>query len=738
MYVQFIFYLSLHLNHYTHNQKINTIQTKSNTVLKTWYRPNNNDQFTSPIVYSNDNKWLISSVYNKVDKTSRIVLFHVNDLTIKKDDKHLIPIDRLNKNKNEFIIRIFHSHICHHWFIIITNIGNIILFNPNTKIFDYPSKDNENKNKNGNENNKLINVKLHDSISSSGYHKKITHISFIYNDNKMEIIPISFDSKSNVLSVHDTIYLSIPKNTFFYTFDDDENDQDIDIDIDNKEENKCKEEDKSIVFDYDWCLDTNHLLLLMNNGSIQCIEYVHGKNTNLWKYNVKYKIDISQHLDISIMNNNENNKLLLKQLNNDNILYSLSNTSLLSFIRIKFIEPSQFIIIGPSNQDYNTLKLWTFQSQYGFLRDNMTLSAQNINSNLLMIAPIISNNHKHHNKDDNSNNHKQQYLSSSLINCYIITSKQVIFIRLPSLGKSLLDLVEISIKNETNKEIMDIDNDNDDNKNNDDNLIVFSLNNKQRIERFTSNSDWNDAKILLNELKQHNTKIEENLFNLMSDKLIENEKWNLLKGYFLLINDYNETNLLYLLSLMINHLTYFMENKSFLSCLNTILSAKINDIFMKRCIQILPQKQVEIFIKYLCFSLNANNNKNDKDLKIVTIITWLNIILDSHLGTLAFADNDNNNTNLKECISKLRHFLKSYDEKIKSMMEIEANIHSILNEMKVEHGDSKNKNNPRNRNRSKSIHGIGGGAFGFDSNNKRQTNNDPNLYKDYVIEYIKL
>ena len=161
-----------------------------------------------------------------------------------------------------------------------------------------------------------------------------------------------------------------------------------------------------------------------------------------------------------------------------------------------------------------------------------------------------------------------------------------------------------------------------------------------------------------------------------------------ISGYFVLISDHNETNLLYLLSLMINHLKYFLKNKSFLICLNIILSAKINDIFMKRCIQILPQSQVEIFVQYLCYLLD---NINDNDLlSIDIIITWLNIILDSHLGTLAFADNDKDkNRKLKEYVLKIKTFLKNYDNQIK----IQANIDSILNGMKVNYFAKKNKTN---------------------------------------------
>lgn len=674
-------------------------------------------------------------MYNNIDKTSRIALWKASDLKIRKDDNHLIPID-LNNDKNEFIIRIYHSHICHHWFIIITNLGNIILFNPNTKTFDYTSKHDKNRN---NDNSKLINVKLHDSISSSGYHKKLTHISFIYSDNKVKIIPISFNAKSNTLSVHDPMLISTPKNVSFYQYEDtkNENDDDEDQDIDIKERTDTSKSREVIIFDYDWCLDTNQLLLLTNKGSIMCLEDRYkdkdkdkdNNNTNTsWKgYKIKYTIDITQQLDISVMN--DESKLLLTQLNSDNHLFSKSNTCLLSFIRIKFIETSQFVVVGPSRNDYNTLKLWTFQAKHGILRDGITLLAQNVNSDLLMLAPLIcSIRHKDHQQQTHS-----QHLGSSLIDCYVITSKQVISARLPSLGKSLLDLVEISIENER-KQKMEID-DND----NDENVIIFSLSNKQRIERFVSKSDWNDAQNLLNEMTEiKSTKIDQSLFNLMLDTLIENEKWDLIKGYFVLISDHNETDLLYLLSLMISHLNYFIENELFISCLNKILSAKINDIFMKRCIQILPQSQVEIFVKYLCYSLNTNNDKNG--LKIEIIITWLNIILDSHLGTLAFADNDNNdkekNGNLREYVMKIRTFLRNYDQRINGMMDIQANIHSILNGMKVEYEKNKNETNLKNRNTSKSMSGIGGGLFG--SNKFENNDNDPNLYKDYVIEYIKL
>merc|ERR1712244_143618 len=109
---------------------------------------------------------------------------------------------------------------------------------------------------------------------------------------------------------------------------------------------------------------------------------------------------------------------------------------------------------------------------------------------------------------------------------------------------------------------------------------------------------------------------------------------------------------------------------------------------------------------------------------------------DAHLGTLAFSNDNDDNNKMKSCILKIREFLKNYDSKMKAMMNVQANIHSILNEMKIENDNNENKNSLRNKNRSKSVHGIGGGAFGF--NSEISNENDPNLYKDYVVEYIKL
>eukprot|EP01084_Bolivina_argentea_P001573 2903_1 len=143
---------------YVHGKKIfltfphwgvQCIDTKSGSILCTWNRPTPHHVFTSPITYSNDNKWLISSIYNKNDtKTNKkcsILLWNINDLEIKNK---LIDLETNTLCESEFIVRIFHSHICHHYFIIITNLSNIILFNPNTNTFDYKSNPNKINNNN--------------------------------------------------------------------------------------------------------------------------------------------------------------------------------------------------------------------------------------------------------------------------------------------------------------------------------------------------------------------------------------------------------------------------------------------------------------------------------------------------------------------------------------------------------------------------------------------------------------
>eukprot|EP01083_Nonionella_stella_P196428 722788_1 len=652
---------------------VQSIDCKSNHILSTWNRPSTKSQFTCPITYSNDHKWLISSVFHKDDNKSKLILWNSTDLDLK--NKSMDVPSTCELQESEFIIRIFHSVICHHWFIIVTNLGNIILFDPNQKIFDY--KANQNKNHNSN----LVHVKLHDAISSSGYHKQLTHLSFVYasdesHKQQMQIIPISFNAKANALSVHDAMQLTLPKNVCFYDSD---------------------SESQETVIDYDWCLDTNHVLLLMNDGTIKCLEYAQAKNSkSTWKYKLKYNISMAKHLDTSAMNT-----IHRSELKDANVLYAMHDTALLSFIRIKFIESSQFIVVGPSNQEYNTLKLWTFEAEHGFIRDEMTLVAQSIESKLLMIAPIVSIiKHQKSNSD-----HMQS------IDVYAITSKQAVYVRLPSLGRSLLDLVEISLKNECKMEDEEV-----------------TVNDVARIQRFLDEKDWNDARMLVQELEDNQRKMEQNAFSIMMEQLVENGQWELMRRYFVLIEDHNETQLLYLLSLMMSHVKYCGEDEAFVGCLNAILSAKMNDIFMKRCIQILPSLQVEELIKYLCDAVDG------KRIDIEVIISWFNIILDAHLATLAFSEDG---TLYEKYILKIRHCLLHYDQKMKSMMRIQANIHSILNGMKVEYNNKKQKNNLKNRNNSKHAHGMGGGAFAF--NTKINNNeNDPNLYKDYVVEYIKL
>ena len=82
-------------------------------------RPTSHHQFTSPITYNNDHKRLISSVYDRSNKTSHILLWNTNHLEI--NSKHLIPITNL-QDEDEFVVRIYHSDICHDYFIIVTNL----------------------------------------------------------------------------------------------------------------------------------------------------------------------------------------------------------------------------------------------------------------------------------------------------------------------------------------------------------------------------------------------------------------------------------------------------------------------------------------------------------------------------------------------------------------------------------------------------------------------------------------
>mmetsp|Transcript_71645 Transcript_71645/g.114035 ORF Transcript_71645/g.114035 Transcript_71645/m.114035 type:complete len:343 (+) Transcript_71645:2-1030(+) len=327
------------------------------------------------------------------------------------------------------------------------------------------------------------------------------------------------------------------------------------------------------------------------------------------------------------------------------------------------------------------------------------------------------------------------------IAAYILTSKQVVSVQLPSFGKSLLDLIESSIRNE-----MDIDGEDEQVEEqkhtkqeiNGDSVTV-SMNAVQRITCFVQNKDWKDARVLLNELKTQNATLEQCAFHLMVDGLVENEQWQLLQEYFVLVTDHSETNLLYLLSLLINHLTYFMDDESFCFCLNTVLSVKINDIFMKRCIQILPQAQVEMFVKYLCHLLcETNKSETQQRMNMETVVMWINIVFDAHLATLAFShdeDEEEESERLRNHVLRIKQSLKQYDEKMKSMMEVQANIHSILNEMKIEYQNTQQNKSVQSGNSAKAMHGIGGGAFGSHSTSNEQ---EANLYKDYVVEYIKL
>ena len=650
-------------NKHTFTNGIKKKQTKSNQILSTWIRPTMNHQFTSPITYSHDQKWLISAVYDKVSKQSSILLWNTNDLQTKNK---LIHFEANKLSASEQIIRIFHSHICHHSFVIITSFGNVILFNPNTKTFDYASNNTQSLNCSL----PLKNVKLHDSISSSGYHKKIAHISFIFKQQKekqIKIIPLSFSAKSNLLSMHECIVLSLPNE----------------IEFDG-------------IFDYDWCFDSNELILLMNTGEIMCFEYADKTP----KYRKKYSISSAEYLDISATNQKN------EELSESNELFAAFDSCLLSFVRIKFIESSQFVLIGPSNKEYNTVNLWAFESQHGFLRDSMCVIPQNPNSNFLMLAPIISVRH------------------SQIVDVFVIAANRTVSVRLASSGKSLLSLVEIAIEKEYK---MDVDRVNATEVEED----ALNLSNFERIKRFVHRKDWKDAMVLSKECREHKVAIEECEFNLLIDCFVENEKWNLFRFYFVLVKNCSESTLLYALSTMLGHLKYFEADDAFLRCLNCILSAKINDIFMKRCIQILPQSQVEALIKYLCERLDDLND--NKWLQMDVVLVWLNILMDSHLATLAFTDDP---ALYKQYILKIREYVKAYDERIKAMMKVQASVHSILNEMKMRQVKNKNSGKMINKNTSKQVHGIGGGAFGL--NPKVGNQNDQNLYKDYVVEYIKL
>merc|ERR1719242_2728253 len=116
---------------------IQCVDTKSNQILSTWVRPSMNHQFTTPITYSHDQKWLISAVYDKLSQKSSLLLWNTSDLQTKNK---LIEFEADKLKEDEQIIRIFHSHICHHSFVVITSFGQVILFNPNTKAFDYEAK----------------------------------------------------------------------------------------------------------------------------------------------------------------------------------------------------------------------------------------------------------------------------------------------------------------------------------------------------------------------------------------------------------------------------------------------------------------------------------------------------------------------------------------------------------------------------------------------------------------------
>jgi len=733
---------------------VQCIDTKSSNILSTWNRPSAEHQFTSPITYSNDKKWLISGVYNNGTKQAEIALWNLYDLQIRK--QHRLSVDQLKEN--EVIIRILHSHICHHYFIIVTNFGNLIVFNPNTKQFDYPANARANANAMAVGNHTLINVKLHDPISSSSHHKKLTHISLVWEQQSMiQIVPISYNAKNDCLSVHDSHQLALPKRLFFYSLqsdhavgdddggDDDGGDEaaaaeeekeDVDTTMTAAEDNDEDEDDDGAgemvprVMDYDWCLDTNHLLLLTTQGVVECYEYVRAElKQKQWRYTLKYAVPITDQVDISSMMMHDQkhgtdsssaanrNELLMSRLYDDNLLFAKYPSSLLALIRLQFIEASQFVVVGPCAKDYNTLKLWTFQSQHGLLRDTHTLMAQNIHSKLLRLAPIISVRRKE--KFDAQN-------CAASIDVYVVTDRYTLSVQLPSFGKSLLDLVEMSMMQQEEEE--------------EEEEMEVEVDANGELRKNIANKDWTALRVLLSRTHELDATF---FYTSMVDVLVEHQQWHLLQCFFARIVDHNESSLLYLISLMIAHLKYFAEHAQFVTCLNTILGAKINDIFMRRCIQILPQSQVQLFVTYLCHLLKLKQKQKEKQknetvesslLTMDVVTMWIGIILDAHLGTLAFVTDADSNA-MQQCMRTIVECMKGYDDHMQCMMHAQANIHSILHEMKSKL-QQQQKQNLRNVNTAKAMHGIGGGAF--DIGNDLSHENDANLYKDYVVEYIKL
>merc|ERR1712129_418951 len=150
---------------------------------------------------------------------------------------------------------------------------------------------------------------------------------------------------------------------------------------------------------------------------------------------------------------------------------------------------------------------------------------------------------------------------------------------------------------------------------------------------------------------------------------------------------------------------------------------------------ILPRQQLEVLVLYLVrYGLEQSRQSEQNGLSRAVCVSWVNILLDAHLGTFAMTQS----AEMRRCVRRMKDFLVGYEREMAAMVQAQANVHCILAEMKRAKED-KERQGFRNGVKS-SRQGIGAGAFGVKQQElgTQQSENDPDLYKDYVVEYIKL
>ncbi|ETO21143.1 hypothetical protein RFI_16061 [Reticulomyxa filosa] len=116
-----------------------------------------------------------------------------------------------------------------------------------------------------------------------------------------------------------------------------------------------------------------------------------------------------------------------------------------------------------------------------------------------------------------------------------------------------------------------------------------------------------------------------------------------------------------------------------------VLSMEMNDLFMRRVLQLLPMEKVRMLMQYLIHLLKmhecqqykqkVNLSPSHEMISVEAILNWLTILLDAHLYQLSF---ESEPWLLTEQLQLIRSLLENYDKYIDQIIIIQANLHHIL------------------------------------------------------------